>query len=69
MYIDNLVILPGKIKIFKGACMKENSKINDNMAGDPRFYNPNQKFHGLFHCYSAIIYKAVQNQLKKPICY
>ena len=65
MYIDSLVILPGKIKIFKGACMKENSNINDRMAGYPCFYNPNQKFHGLFHCYSAIIYKTVQNKLKK----
>jgi len=69
MYIDSLVILPGKIKKFKGACMEEISNINDKMAGDPRFYNPNQKFHGLFYCYIAIIYKTVHNQLKKTVCY
>ena len=32
----------------------------------PGFFNPNKKVHGLFHFYNAILYKIVQNQLKKP---
>ena len=32
----------------------------------PGFFNPNKKVHGLFHFYNAIVYKIVQNQLKKP---
>ena len=32
----------------------------------PGFFNPNQKVHGLFHFYNAVVYKTVENQLKKP---
>ena len=31
----------------------------------PGFFNPNQKGHGLFHFYIAVICKTDQNQLKK----
>ena len=33
---------------------------------EPCFYNPNQKYHERFHFYNAVIYKTVQDQLKKP---
>ena len=32
----------------------------------PGVFNPNQKVHGLFHFYNAVMHKTVQNQLKKP---
>ena len=32
----------------------------------PGFFNPNQKVHGLYHFYKAVIYKRIQDQLKKP---
>ena len=31
----------------------------------PGFYNPKQKFHWLYHCCSAVIYKTGQHQLNK----
>ena len=32
----------------------------------PGSFNLNQKVHGLYHFYKAVIYKTIQNQLKKP---
>ena len=32
----------------------------------PGSFNLNQKVHGLYHFYKTVIYKTIQNQLKKP---
>ena len=41
---------------------------NDTLISQcaPGFFNPNQKVHGLFDFYNAVMHKTVQNQLKKP---
>ena len=39
---------------------------NYNSQCAPGFFNLNQKVHGLFDFYNAVIYIKVKNQLKKP---
>ena len=43
----------------------ENNETNFTQCA-PGFFNPNQKFHGLFHFYNADMHKNVKDQLKKP---
>ena len=46
--------------------IKNPAIVNLRSQCAPGFFNLNQKVHGLFDFYNAVIYIKVQNQLKKP---